>query len=125
MSPHVPLCRRTLKKSSQADIAALGDAAGVIHLARLIPARDKAEIRTNLTGSAKAGGIGQSGRDRPKRAGSSMAAVKARAVSGPTPGTVIRRRQTCDRRVIFFTSASMAATAGVSETLCMALSPCS
>ena len=57
MSPHVPLCRRTLKKSSQADIAALGDAAGVIHLARLIPARDKAEIRTNLTGSAKAGGI--------------------------------------------------------------------
>ena len=73
MSPHVPLCRRTLKKSSQADIAALGDAAGVIHLARLIPARDKAEIRTNLTGSAKAGGIGQSGRDRPKRAGSAKA----------------------------------------------------
>ena len=40
-----------------------------------------------------------------------MTAAKAKAVIGPTPGTVIRRVQTSDLRVIALISPSMAATA--------------
>ena len=50
-------------------------------------------------------------RDRLKRSGSSIAAVKASAVRRPTPGIVINRRHASDALTIFFMSASIATTA--------------
>src|SRR6516225_7741119 len=50
-------------------------------------------------------------RDRWKRPGSSTAAVKARAVSWPTPGMSINRRQAADALAIFLMSPSIATTA--------------
>jgi hypothetical protein len=50
-------------------------------------------------------------RDRRKRLGSSIAAVKARVVSWPTPGMLISRRQASDARTIFLMSASIPTTA--------------
>src|SRR5262252_9177860 len=50
-------------------------------------------------------------RDRWKRPGSSTAAVKASAVSWPTPGMLINRRQAPDALAIFLMSPSIATTA--------------
>jgi signal transduction histidine kinase len=50
-------------------------------------------------------------RDRRMREGSSIAATKASAVSWPTPGMVISRRQAAEALVIRLMSASIAATA--------------
>ena len=50
-------------------------------------------------------------RDRRMREGSSIAATKARAVSWPTPGMVISRRQAAEALVMRLMSASIAATA--------------
>src|ERR1700722_14527010 len=50
-------------------------------------------------------------RDRRMREGSSIAATKASAVSWPTPGIVISRRQAAEALVIRLMSASIAATA--------------
>src|SRR6266566_1386987 len=50
-------------------------------------------------------------RDRRKRPGSSTAAVKASAVSWPTPGMLISRRHASDALTIRLMSASIATTA--------------
>ena len=50
-------------------------------------------------------------RDRRMREGSSIAATKASAVSWPTPGIVISRRQAAEALVMRLMSASIAATA--------------
>ena len=52
-------------------------------------------------------------RDRRMRTGSSIAAMNASAVSWPTPGMVISRRQATEALVIRLTSASIAATAAI------------
>jgi hypothetical protein len=54
-------------------------------------------------------------RDRRMREGSSIAATKASAVSWPTPGMVISRRQAAEALVIRLMSASIAATAVTPE----------
>src|SRR5438874_9713662 len=62
-------------------------------------------------------------RDRRKRLGSSTAAVKARAVSWPTPGMLIRRRHASDALTIRLMSPSIA-TMAASTAVRAATRPC-
>jgi hypothetical protein len=70
----------------QHSIAALADLSRPVDFARLIHARCQAEVRADRFRGAEA-------------AGSSTVAMYARAVTGPTPGIVIRRGPTSERRV--------------------------
>jgi hypothetical protein len=79
-------------------VAAFRDAADVVELPGLIAFWNEARQAPTS-------------RDRRMRDGSSMAATKASAVSSPTPGIVINRRQAAEALVMRLMSASIAAIA--------------
>ena len=80
-------------------VAAFRDAADVVDLPGLIAFWNEAQIGADVS------------RDRRMRDGSSIAATKASAVSWPTPGIVMSRRQASEALVMRLMSASIAATA--------------